>query len=283
VASAPVPGPAGPGFWPVDLGPGVIAGFTTRHGGVSPAPWDSLDLGLGTGDEPGLVRRNRVLVERLVGVPLSFATQVHGTGCVDVGPNGREGERERVPTAEAQPDTVGEADVLVAGPGRGVAILVADCVPVLLADPVTRRVAAVHAGRRGVALDVVGVAMGVLRAAGARPGDVRAVVGPSVCGRCYEVPADMRDEVASAVPEAWSTTRAGTSALDLRAGVAAQLARAGVSDVERLDVCTMEDPRLFSHRRDHGATGRFAGVVARVATGDTPGRLPAPGHVAGLA
>jgi copper oxidase (laccase) domain-containing protein len=90
---------------------------------------------------------------------------------------------------------------------------------------------------------------------------VAASIGPSICGGCYEVPGDLRDEVAGAVPGTATTTRWGTPALDLAAGVRRQLEDAGVA-VEHHRLCTVEDDRFFSYRRD-GITGRFAGFVAR--------------------
>jgi copper oxidase (laccase) domain-containing protein len=87
-----------------------------------------------------------------------------------------------------------------------------------------------------------------------------AAIGPAACGRCYEVPAEMRDEVAAVVPAAYSTTSRGTPGLDIRAGVAEQLASAGVASAAVDPRCTIEDPGLFSYRRD-GRTGRFAGYV----------------------
>lgn len=269
----PGPGDAslGPGsIVEVDLGPGVRAAFTTRAGGVSRGPWAALDLGLHVDDDPDAVRANRRTVGRWLGAEPAFATQVHGRDVVVVNPG------------SSGADTVGEFDALVGRSGTAVGVLVADCVPVLLADAEAGVVAAVHAGRRGVLAGVVGAALDAMAAAGADRSRVRAAVGPAVCGRCYEVPDAMRDEVAATVPATWATTRAGTPALDLPAGVAAQLAAAGVTDVHLTGLCTMEDDRFYSHRRDggpHGRTGRFAGVV--VAGRDTPGvsarRPGAPG------
>lgn len=136
----------------------------------------------------------------------------------------------------------------------------ADCVPMLLASP-EGVVAAVHAGRRGMALGVVGAAVERLRSLGAS--DVTAWVGPHICGRCYEVPAALQDEVAAIVPESRATTSWGTPALDLGAGVRAQLEAAGVTDVRVVDACTREDARWPSYRRDGAAALRFAGVVWR--------------------
>ena len=150
-----------------------------------------------------------------------------------------------------------DADALVTGEA-GVALLAraADCVPVLLvADD--GRIAAVHAGREGVRRGVVPATLAALGRA-----QVRAWVGPHICGGCYEVPDEMRAEVATVVPATHATTTWGTPALDLGAGVLAQLADAGVPATQ-VGGCTREDERLHSHRRDGAAAGRLAGVVWR--------------------
>jgi copper oxidase (laccase) domain-containing protein len=95
---------------------------------------------------------------------------------------------------------------------------------------------------------------------GASPADLTVVIGPAVCGRCYEVPAQMRDEVDALVPGTAAETRAGTPALDLPAGAVRVLHDAGVGTVRRVELCPVEEPRLYSYRRE-GITGRFAGVV----------------------
>ena len=238
----------------VDLGPGVRAGFTTRSGGVSEPPWDALNLGLEVGDATASVLANRELVERWVGARVAFASQVHGTDVrVLAGP----------PAVSAT--SVGLYDALVStSPSVAVAVLVADCVPILLADVQAGVVGAVHAGRRGLVAGVVQAAVDALVHAGAQPSRLRAVVGPSISGAAYEVPEAMRDEVAAVLPETWATTAWGTPALDLPAGVVAVLARAGVQDVRSLGICTTTDDRFYSHRlagRRTGTTGRFAGVV----------------------
>ena len=143
----------------------------------------------------------------------------------------------------------------------GVALLAraADCVPVLLADPVTGWIGAVHAGRPGLAAGVVPAAVAALREHGADPSV--AWIGPHVCGSCYEVPAELQAEVAALVAEARSTTSWGTPALDLGAGVRAQLEADGVRDVRVVGACTREDPTWPSYRRDGDAATRFAGVI----------------------
>lgn len=252
---------------PVDLGDGVHAFFTTGEGGVSPAPWATADggglnLGLNVSDSATRVAVNRARAAERLGAPVAFATQVHGDVVLELGA----AERVRW-AAQRPPESAGEADALVtAERGLGLGVLVADCVPVLLADPEARVVGVVHAGRNGVLAGVVDRAVDALVSRGAHPARVRAAVGPSVCGKCYEVPAAMRDEVAAAVPATFATTNEGTPGLDLPSGVLAQLAARGVA-ATRVKRCTLEDPDLFSHRRATAAgttTGRQAGIIALI-------------------
>jgi len=237
-----------------ELPAGFVGGFTTRGGGISSQPWAALNLGLGVGDDPALVGANRRLVANWLGVPrLVLPRQQHGA---DV-------HLARV----GDSNDVGEpaVDALVSGAaGLAVGVLVADCVPVLLADPRTGMFGAVHAGRRGLAAGVIQAAMQTMATAGARPADMVAVVGPAVCGGCYEVPQEMQAEVAAVVPGTASTTRSGTPALDLPAGAAEILRGLGVGAVAASRLCTIEDPRFYSYRRD-GRTGRFAAVIAQQA------------------
>ena len=246
----------------VELGPGIWAGFTTRRGGVSAPPYASANLGLAVGDEPALVRANRGLLALRAGAPVAFARQVHGADVLEL-----------VDPESATADEVGVGDALVTcRTDLALAVQVADCVPVLLADPQAGVVATAHAGRAGVASGVVDAAVEAMVARGAATARIRAVVGPAVCGRCYEVGAELRAEVSAIVPAAFSVTRWGTPALDLPVAVLAQLLVAGVpsSSVTRVAACTIEDETYFSHRRASAAaepTGRFVGVVRRVGQG----------------
>jgi YfiH family protein len=173
--------------------------------------------------------------------------QVHGTGVAVV--------------YGARPGPVPATDALVtAERGLVLCVLVADCVPVLLADAQAGVVAAVHAGREGVRQGVVTAALAAMAGLGGRPERTSALLGPAVCGLDYEVPAAMRADVARVAPAAAVRTRTGTPGLDLRAGVAEVLRAAGVGEVVHDPRCTVEDRRLFSHRRD-GVTGRQAGLV----------------------
>ena len=272
-ASGVVGGGAGVGpGWLVehDLGPGVRAAFTTAARGMAP----------GFDDDDATVSRHRADLAAWAGGPVAFARQVHGATVHRVedapGARGPAGPAAPGPGTAASAWTLArpdgapiEADAVLARRGAPVGVLVADCVPVLLADAAAGVVAAVHAGRRGVIAGVVPAAVAALAGAGADPGRLRAVVGPAVCGACYEVPADLRDEVAAVVPCA-STTSWGTAGLDLRRGVDLQLRAAGVDAVAHLDACTLTDERWFSHRAtgaDVGRAGagrRRAGRVAAV-------------------
>jgi len=145
-------------------------------------------------------------------------------------------------------------------PGIALAVLSADCVPLLLADPVAGVIGAAHAGRVGAASGVLASTLEAMRTLGARPERTEVLLGPAVCGGCYEVPAAMRDAVGAVLPGSACRTRAGTPGLDLRAGLRSQLAALGVSRVDTDPRCTMEDPVLYSHRRD-GLTGRLAALT----------------------
>jgi len=248
---------------PVELAPGVFILFTGRGGGVSTAPYDTLNLGRGVGDDPAAVVANRRRAARACGLGaerLTWMRQVHGAAVRYATAAPGPGEQPRDAPGPAEP-AVPEADATytdVAGLALGV--LAADCAPVLLADPRARIVGAAHAGREGMAAGVVTELLTAMSAAGADPARVHAVIGPHICGGCYEVPEQMRARIAGTVPEAGCVTRAGTPGIDVGAGIGAQLARAGVQAVTRDPRCTAETPGLYSYRRD-GRTGRFAGFV----------------------
>ncbi|RCG22086.1 peptidoglycan editing factor PgeF [Streptomyces diacarni] len=223
---------------------------TDRWGGVSAAPYEELNLGGAVGDDPGAVRTNRERAARALGLSpdeVVWMRQVHGRDVAVV----------EAPFGGHAPEVDG---VVTARRGLALAVLTADCTPVLLADPVAGVVGAAHAGRPGVLSGVTGATVDAMVGLGAEPHRIVARTGPAVCGGCYEVPAWMREEVAAAVPEAYATTRWGTPAVDMAAGVRAQLARAGVTQGELSSVCTLESGDHFSYRRDK-TTGRLASYV----------------------
>jgi polyphenol oxidase len=233
-----------------DLGDGVLGGFSSRVGGSSRPPYDSLNLGLSIGDDQDDVLANRDALAAacdLAVASLTWMRQVHGRDVWYAGSD------------SATPP--GPVDAMFTDrPGQALCVLVADCAPVLLADPGARIVGAAHAGREGLAAGVVPALISAMTAAGASPARMRAVIGPAICGRCYEVPADLQAKVGSFVPAAACSTATGTCGLDIAAGLRAQLAAAGVARVGADGRCTGESPDLYSYRRD-GRTGRFAGLV----------------------
>jgi polyphenol oxidase len=234
-------------------GPARLA-VTDRYGGSSPPPYDELNLAGHVGDDPAQVLSNRGLVAHHVGLPpdrLLFMDQVHGSRVAVVDGPLQPGE----PPPRADALVTAAADVALV-------VVVADCAPVLLSSTAGGVVAVAHAGRRGMAGGIVTATLRAMQDLGADPAETSALVGPAICGSCYEVPASMQAEVAAVVPAARSTTRSGTPALDVRAGIASQLRAAGVGSVDVDPTCTAESQMLYSHRRD-GVTGRFAGIAVR--------------------
>ncbi|MFI8833744.1 peptidoglycan editing factor PgeF [Streptomyces afghaniensis] len=231
---------------------GAHFAFTDRWGGVSAAPYEELNLGGAVGDDPDAVRTNRELAAKSLGVDpdrVVWMNQVHGADVVVV--DGPWGSSSEIPSVDA---------IVTTRPGLALAVLTADCVPVLLADPVAGIAAAAHAGRPGMIAGVVPAALRAMTDLGAEPSRIVARTGPTVCGRCYEVPDAMRAEVSAVEPAAYAETSWGTPAVDVSAGVHAQLDRLGVRDRAQSPVCTLESDDHFSYRRDR-TTGRLAGYV----------------------
>lgn len=233
--------------------PHVDLAFTDRQGGVSTGPWASLNLAASNGDDDASVRHNvAAAVQALGGDPAEawLMRQVHGADVHVV-----DGPLDAMPP---------EVDALVtARPGAVLVVRVADCLPIVLADDEARVVGVAHAGRKGVALDVAAATVEAMRDLGAR--QIRAWIGPRICGRCYEVPEEMRGDVAGRLPVAWSETSWGTPALDLAAAAAEQLEKVGVSVRDLASthaVCTYEDEeRYYSYRRQGERSGRLGGLV----------------------
>ena len=231
---------------------GAHFAFTDRWGGVSAAPYEELNLGGAVGDDPGAVRANRELAAKTLGVEpdrVVWMNQVHGADVAVV--DGPWGSFSEIPPVDA---------IVTTRRGLALAVLTADCVPVLLADPVAGIAAAAHAGRPGMIAGVVPAALRAMTDLGAEPSRIVARTGPTVCGRCYEVPEAMRAEVSAIEPAAYAETSWGTPAVDVSAGVHAQLERLGVCDRAQSPVCTLESEDHFSYRRDR-TTGRLAGYV----------------------
>ncbi|MGH3644132.1 MAG: peptidoglycan editing factor PgeF [Mycobacterium sp.] len=223
---------------------------TTREGGASGPPFDSFNLGDHVGDDPTAVAANRARLAKSIGLGddgIVWMNQVHGVRVVTV-----DGPVSGV---------VDDADGLVTTSRRlALAVVTADCVPVLMSDARAGVVAAVHAGRVGAQRGVVPRAIEAMLSKGAHVEDVSVFLGPAVSGLNYEVPDAMADEVEAAVPGSRTTTTRGTAGLDLRSGIARQLAELGVTAIDVDPRCTVDDPNLFSHRRG-APTGRLASLV----------------------
>jgi polyphenol oxidase len=223
--------------------------FTTRQGGVSEGPYESLNLGILTDDDRDRVRANRRIAAGIVGIPaeqITMGWQVHGADIRD--------------WTGAQPDP-GYADPggrdlekldghITRDPDVGLLVMVADCYPVALSDG--EQVAMLHCGWRPLAGGILEKALERFDRTPA------AAVGPGIGGCCYEVGEDVLDAFADVAGAASGRM------LDLRAVISARLAAAGVTDVQHDDHCTSCEPELyFSHRRDKGVTGRQAGIIVR--------------------
>ena len=238
----------------IDL-PGAHAVFTTRRGGYSTGPYESLNLGLLTDDDPAAVTRNRAGLEAQVGVPMARIRQVHGRTVIRITERPETaGAGETAEGAEAAdpPQADGQA---LATPAVAALVLVADCLPIAVAGD--GAVAMLHAGWRGLAGGIIAEGVRALDDLGAG-GPMGAAIGPGAGACCYEV----GEEVHRAFAEYGERGRRGRN-LDLKAIARAQLERAGVSAVHDAQLCTIcSDPSLFfSHRRDRGVTGRQGGLA----------------------
>ena len=223
---------------------------TTRAGGVSARPFDTFNLGDHVGDDPAAVAANRKRLATAIGLAedaVVWMNQVHSANVVVV-----DGPQDAV---------VDQTDALVSTTrGLALAVVTADCVPVLLADARAGVIGAAHAGRVGAQIGIVPRTVEEMVKAGASVADISVLLGPAVSGRNYEVPAEMAAEVEAVLPGSRCRTAAGTPGLDIRAGIARQLTRLGVTSFRIDPRCTVEDPALFSHRRD-APTGRLASLV----------------------
>ncbi len=225
--------------------------FTTRLGGVSQPPYDSLNLGAHVGDDPDAVRENRARVAAQLNLdPARFIwmDQVHSATVrvVDAADLGAP-----IPATDA---------VVTTDPTVVLTVMVADCVPVLLYDADAGVIAAAHAGRTGARNGVVSNTVATMVELGAKPGNITAHLGPAASGRRYELPREMAEDVEEQLPGSLTRTDHGTWGSDVRAGLARQLTTLGVGNIIMDPRCTIEDSNLFSYRRD-GKTGRQAGII----------------------
>jgi len=211
--------------------------FTDRRGGESLGVYESLNLALHVGDDPAVVNSNRAKIGSA-----QFMNQVHG---------------DHIEVIDAISPEIPTCDGLITKtPNLSLAVMVADCIPLLLVSKEV--VGAIHVGRAGLVNGIALKAIQMMRSLGAI--EIHGVLGPSICGSCYEVPFQMQQDVIADHPRAFATTRKGTPGLDLPKALIADLVAAGVT-YEASTICTFEDELYFSHRRQN-PTGRFAGVVS---------------------
>ena len=199
--------------------------------------YESLNVALHVGDDPRVVASNRTVIGAA-----QFMNQVHGDHIQVI-----ESVNNEIPTCDG---------LITTTPNLALAVMVADCIPLLLIS--NEAVGAIHVGRAGLINRIALKAVQQMRSLGAI--ELHAVLGPSICGGCYEVPFQMQQDVVAEHPRAFATTRKGTPGLDLSKALIADLVSVGVS-YEASTICTFEDEMYFSHRRQN-PTGRFAGVVS---------------------
>jgi YfiH family protein len=234
-------------------------GFSTRVGGVSEGPYASLNLGFSVGDVRERVEENFRRLARAAAIPASSfvtASQVHGDRVVEV---------TKPTPGELPAPPRGEADALWTDrPGVAVAVKTADCVPILIADPDTGRVAAVHSGWRGTELRIAARAVEALAAAGSRPERLVAAIGPAIQACCYEVSEELGDRFARTLGHDVVSRASPKPHLDLSRAVRKTLEQSGVpgDHIDVLPHCTAcSAARFFSHRRDRGVSGRHLSFV----------------------
>ncbi|MEX2586851.1 MAG: peptidoglycan editing factor PgeF [Actinomycetota bacterium] len=246
--------------WPVFDEHPIRALVTTRDGGVSTGPYESLNLGLHVGDDPETVIENRRRSAAAIGLSLEdlvFGNQVHGHAAIEVGT----AHRGRGSTSSQ--DAVADADALVTrDPGVGLAVMVADCVPIVLYDPATKTLACVHAGWRGTVACVAQSAVALMIDQGARAEDILAGIGPAIAPERYQV----GDDVAAAVRPTFGSDadrvlqpdEHGRWNLDLHHANRLLLEEAGVGQAN-ICVCGLDTAggRFFSDRAVRPC-GRFA-------------------------
>ncbi len=232
------------------FGTNIRWAFTDRTMGSSAPPFDSLNLAEHVGDDPQFVRQNRAKVSALIGVDVDQViamAPVHGN---DVG---------IVDSATVSP--VPDVDAMVSSTaGRALLVVGADCAPIVLGDALAGVIGVAHSGWRGIESNVTASVVAAMCDVGAQVDRITAVVGPSACGQCYSVDQARFDATVSAAADAGTLREDGSLGLDIRRGVMQQLRDRGVRTTT-WGGCTMEDPKLFSYRRD-GITGRHGAMIA---------------------
>lgn len=231
--------------------PGIVAGFSTRRGGGSAAPFASQNLSISIGDDAAQVRENRRrLFEETLGFPMeqvAFTGQVHGAA---------------IKTVEEGGLYKGYDAMVTRQPGLLLCISAADCAAVLLADAEAQVVGACHAGWRGAVAGIVGDTVVAMKRLGAAPARMRAYISPCISAQHFEVGPEVAAQFDAAFVRHWPGR--AKPHVDLKAAIAAQLAEAGVAEkhIEISPHCTVaETETFFSHRAEQGRTGRMMGFV----------------------
>lgn len=227
--------------------PGLVAGVSTRHGGLSESPYSSLNLGIHTDDTPEIIEQNLALFCADLGISpadLARSYQVHGD---KIWVTGRAGYQS------------GFDAMVSVQPGVFAGVGIADCTPILLADPVTRVCAAVHAGWKGTVAKIVEkTAKRMIDNRGSNPSDIHAYIGPCISLAHFEV----GDEVAAQFDEVFKSRKGAKWHVDLKAANAAQLQALGIQQLEIDSSCTVENNAdFFSHRKEKGLTGRMLALI----------------------
>ena len=227
--------------------PGLVAGVSTRHGGLSEAPYSSLNLGVHTDDSPKVIEQNLALFCQDLGISttdLARSYQVHGDKIWVTGRAGYQSGFDAMVTVQ---------------PGVFAGVGIADCTPILLADPVTRICAAIHAGWKGTVAQIVHkTAKRMIENRGSNPTDILAYIGPCISLAHFEV----GDEVAAQFDSAFKTRKGAKWHVDLKAANAAQLQSLGIQQIEIDPACTVgNNADFFSHRTEKGMTGRMLALI----------------------
>ncbi len=253
---------------------GVAHGFSTRVGGVSTAPFDTLNLGKPTGcsqqDDNVHLTENYLRLQQAIGAGVAlrcWVQQVHGNVVGLIEPEG-EGEYAQPMDAEIRDRWQGQTDadaLLTDQANLLLTIRVADCFPVLLASADGQMVAAAHAGWRGVVNGVVPAVLQAMGERGIEPESVVAAIGPGISAEHFEVGDEVAQEfVRTGLGEMVKSTTGGKPHIDLQAALISQLVDAGVMAIDQNTVCTVRDAKdFYSHRRDQGITGRLAAVIMK--------------------
>jgi YfiH family protein len=236
---------------------GVRTAVATRHGGVSPAPFDSLNLSTAVGDDRANVEENLTRLYLALDLDVSAAVDARQA----------QGGQVALVTESKRGTRIGEVDALITNlPGVPLMLRFADCVPVLFYDPTHRAIGVAHAGWRGTVAKVVANTVRAMgEAFGSKPDELRACVGPSIGPCCYEIGEDVSARVRQAFPEPGDLLIPlnGSHYFDLWDANARLLRELGVAEIEVAGICTADHTEdFYSWRRENARTGRFAAVVA---------------------